>query len=442
MTKSNILLVICLIFIGGVFLVSPKIIEKNKSPLMNYNDSEKDFLITGKIVKEPDNKGDNVKLTVETEMGKILVTTGIYPQYDYGDVLKINGKLKTPSVFEEFDYKNYLAKDKIYSVMYWPKIEIAERHKGNNLYQVLFRFKNKMTESIEKIMPFPEASLLEGLILGNKQIFSQYLKDSLNITGTSHIVAVSGMNIVILSNILMFVLIGLGLWRNQAFYFVLVLICLFIIMVGAPASAIRAGIMSSILLFANKIGRLSNASRIMIFAGAMMLALNPLLLRFDIGFQLSFLAVLGLIYIKPILDGWLAKLIKKSELSGILQIITTTIAAQIAVLGILIYNFGRISFISPIVNVLVVPLLPLVTAIILVFSGATFIWSFLGKILVWPAYFATTYILRLIEWFSKIPFAAKEVSNVHWIWLLAYYILLIGFLVWYKKRKSQNYVNS
>ncbi len=442
MTKSNILLVICLIFIGGVFLVSPKIIEKNKSPLMNYNDSEKDFLITGKIVKEPDNKGDNVKLTVETEMGKILVTTGIYPQYDYGDVLKINGKLKTPSVFEEFDYKNYLAKDKIYSVMYWPKIEIAERHKGNNLYQTLFRFKNKMTESIEKIMPFPEASLLEGLILGNKQIFSQDLKDSLNITGTSHIVAVSGMNIVILSNILMFVLIGLGLWRNQAFYFVLVLICLFIIMVGAPASAIRAGIMSSILLFANKIGRLSNASRIMIFAGAIMLALNPLLLRFDIGFQLSFLAVLGLIYIKPILDGWLAKLIKKSELSGILQIITTTIAAQIAVLGILIYNFGRISFISPIVNVLVVPLLPLVTAIILVFSGATFIWSFLGKILVWPAYFATTYILRLIEWFSKIPFAAKEVSNVHWIWLLAYYILLIGFLVWYKKRKSQNYVNS
>jgi len=417
--------------------VSPKIIEKNKSPLMNYNDSEKDFLITGKIVKEPDSKGDNVKLTVETEMGKILVTTGIYPQYDYGDVLKINGKLKTPAVFEEFDYKNYLAKDKIYSVMYWPKIEISERNKGNVVYSALFRFKNKMTESIEKIMPFPEASLLEGLILGNKQIFSQDLKDSLNITGTSHIVAVSGMNIVILSNILMFVLIGLGLWRNQAFYFVLVLICLFIIMVGAPASAIRAGIMSSILLFANKIGRLSNASRIMIFAGAIMLALNPLLLRFDVGFQLSFLAVLGLIYIKPILDGWLAKLIKKSELSGILQIITTTIAAQIAVLGILIYNFGRISFISPIVNVLVVPLLPLVTAIILVFSGATFIWSFLGKILLWPAYFATTYILRLIEWFSKIPFAAKEISDVHWIWLIGYYVLLIGFLVWYKKRKSR-----
>jgi competence protein ComEC len=442
MTKSNILLAVCLVFIGGAFLISPNLIEKNKSPLMNYNDSEKDFLFTGKVIKEPDERGDNIKLTVETEMGKALVTTGNYPEYFYGDVLKIKGKLKTPAIFEEFNYKNYLAKDGIYSVAYWPKIEILERDKGNIVYSTLFKFKNKMIESIEKIMPFPEASLLEGLVLGNRQIFSESLKESLNITGTSHIVAVSGMNIVIISELLMFLLIGCGLRRGQAFYFILTLIFLFIIMVGAPASAIRAGIMGGILLFAQKIGRLNNAGRAMIFAGAAMLAFNPLLLRYDVGFQLSFLAVFGLIYIKPILDGWLAKLIKKSELSGILQIITTTLAAQIAVLGILIYNFGRISFISPIVNVLVVPLLTGITAIILVFSGATFIWSFLGKILVWPAYFATTYILRLIEWFSKIPFAAKEISNMHWLWLVGYYVLLAGFLWWHEKRENQkNYVN-
>ena len=92
MTKSNILLAICLVFIGGVFLISPNLIEKNKSPLMNYNDSEKDFLFVGKVIKEPDKKSDNIKLTVETEMGKVLVTVGNYPEYQYGDVLKIKGK--------------------------------------------------------------------------------------------------------------------------------------------------------------------------------------------------------------------------------------------------------------------------------------------------------------------------------------------------------------
>ena len=201
-----------------------------------------------------------------------------------------------------------------------------------------------MTETIERIMPFPEVSLLEGIILGNKQIYSEEIKNELSITGTSHIVAISGMNIVIVSEILMFVLIGLGMWRKQAFWFVSALIFLFIIMVGAPASAIRAGIMGAILLYAQKIGRLSNATRIMIFAGAIMLIFNPLLLRYDVGFQLSFLAVFGLIYIKPILDELVLRRIKKEELSSLLQIITTTIAAQIAVLGVLIYNFGRISF--------------------------------------------------------------------------------------------------
>ncbi len=443
MKMSNIFLAVCLIFIVIVFFASPKILEKR---IPQSVPDEGVFI--GKIIKEPEQKSNNVKLTIKTEIGKILVTTGIYPEYFYGDVLKIEGKLKTPAVFsaqggpasggDEFNYKNYLVKEGIYSVMYWPKIEILERNKGNVIYQAIFRFKNKLTKAIEKIMPFPEASLLEGLILGNKQIFSQDLKESLNITGTSHIVAVSGMNIVILSNILMFVLIGLGLRRGQAFYFILGLVCLFIIMVGAPASAIRAGIMSSILLFANKIGRLSSATKIMIFAGAIMLALNPLLLRFDVGFQLSFLAVFGLIYLKPIFDEWLNKILP----SKFSDAFTTTLAAQFAVLGILIYNFGRISFISPFANFLIVPLLPYVTAIILVFSGATFIWSFLGKILLWPTYFATTCILRLIEWFSKVPFAAKEISNVHWAWLVGYYVLLIGFLIWHNKRKSpENYVN-
>src|SRR4030042_304756 len=102
---------------------------------------------------------------------------------------------------------------------------------------------------------------------------------------------------------------------------------------------------------------------------------------FCFGFNFSFLAVLGLIYIKPIFDGWLAKLIKKSELNGILQIITTTLAAQIAVLGILIYNFGRISFISPIVNILIVPTIYFLTILGFIFIGSAMIWSFLAKII-------------------------------------------------------------
>lgn len=433
MKISNVFLIICLVFIVIVFFVSPKMIEKRIPEALPDQG-----IFNGMVIKEPDQRSNHIKLVLQTEIGKILITTSSYPEYNYGDVLKIIGKLQFPEIFDEFNYKNYLAKDKIYYVMYYPKIEVLEKEKGSKIFSAILKFKNNLTQKVENIMPFPEVSILQGLILGNKQIFSEKIKNELSITGTSHIVAISGMNIVIISEILMFVLIGLGMWRKQAFYFVLVLIFLFILMVGAPASAVRAGIMGAILLYAQKIGRLSNAVRIMVFAGAIMLVLNPLLLRYDIGFQLSFLAVLGLIYIKPILDGFLKKFKKQEQISFLLQIITTTIAAQIAVLPILVYNFGKISFISPIANTLIVPAIPFITAIGLIFIGGMAIWPLLGKILLWPTYLGSAYILRLIDWFSKIPWAAKQIPKIHWVWLAMYYVLIIGIIIWFSRRKTES----
>lgn len=453
MTKSNILLTICLVFIGGLFVVSVFEISpiwgflySPKDQISQYNDLDEKISLVGTVVKEPDKRSSNTKLTIQTEQGKILVTTRRYPEYQYGDELVITGKLETPTVFEDFNYQGYLAKDGIYSVMYYPKIEPTGQNHGNFFYKTIYSFKDKIKQAVEKIMPLPEVAILEALTLGNKRSLTENLKEQLNITGTRHIVAISGLHIVILSGALMYLLIGLGLWRGQAFYFTLAILVLFIIMIGAPASAIRAGIMGGILLFAQKIGRLNNSSRAVVFAGAVMLALNPLLLKFDVGFQLSFLAVLGIIYLKPIFDKWLSKIspqkfnnwLDKSKLrKEAKNVVTMTFAAQIGTLPILVYNFGRISFISPLANILIVPALPYVMGAGFIFSLAAAVWPLLGKILIWPAWFFFAYVTKLVEWLSKIPLAAKEISNVHWGWLVCYYILLIGFLWWYKKRKSR-----
>jgi len=453
MVKSNILLAICLVFIGGLFVVSVFEISPiwgflytPKDKIIQYNDLDEKVVFTGYVVKEPDKRSNNTKLTIQTEQGKVLATTRRYPEYKYGDELKIIGKLKTPTVFEGFNYRGYLAKDGIYSVMYYPKIEPTGNNRGNFFYKAIYSFKHKIKQAVEKIMPLPEVAILEALTLGNKQGLTDNLKNQLNISGTRHITAISGMHIIILIKALMIILISIGLWRGQAFYVTLGILILFIIMIGAPASAIRAGIMGGILLFAEKIGRLNDSGRAIVFAAAVMLALNPLLLKLDIGFQLSFLAALGIIYIKPIFDGWLNKLLSKKlkswldkgeikkEIPGV---ITMTFAAQIATLPILVYNFGRISFIAPLANVLIVPLLPYIMGGGFIFSLAAVVWSMLGKILIWPAWFMFAYVTKLVEWLSKIPFAAKEISNIHWLWLVGYYILLIGFLWWYKKK----YVN-
>jgi competence protein ComEC len=137
-------------------------------------------------------------------------------------------------------------------------------------------------------------------------------------------------------------MLAIGLSRKQAFYLAVLLLVIFIILVGVPASAMRAGLMGFFVLWALKLGRLNKITNAIILAGAIMLLINPKLLRYDIGFQLSFLAILGLIYFYPLINDWMIK-IKMPKLKGGREIFSMTIAAQVFTLPITAYNFSTVS---------------------------------------------------------------------------------------------------
>ncbi|MBD3282223.1 MAG: DUF4131 domain-containing protein [Candidatus Portnoybacteria bacterium] len=431
MKYSNILLSFCFFFILIIFFISPFLLENKKEGLIDFNDLEREISLRGKVVSV-DIRAEHTKLLIKSGDDLVLINVRKYPEYEYGDIVKIRGRLETPIEFPDFNYREYLAKDGIYSVMYYPKITLLDKDKGNFFYEKIFDFKKNIKKKIEMIMPYPEVSLLGALTLGNKQGLSDEFKEDLNISGVRHIAAISGMHIIILIEIVLFLFIWLGFWRNHAFYFTLLVLFLFIIMIGAPASAVRAGIMGVGLLFAQKMGRLSSSGRFMVFACAGMLAFNPLLLRYDVGFQLSFLAVFGIIYIMPLIKNWFKKVFKKERLGLILELIAVTLAAQIATLPLLLYSFGRVSIVSPLVNVLIVPILPYVMILGLAFNLASITWLFLGKILAWPLYFLLTYISRLVEQVSKIPFASYEVNWFEW-WLIPMYYLVLLLLIFGEK---------
>ncbi|MDO8424335.1 MAG: ComEC family competence protein, partial [bacterium] len=251
--------------------------------------------LVGIVAEEPDMRERSQKLTVKNnEYGKILLTVKRYPAYQYGDKLEITGSLKAPSEdINGFNYKDYLKKDGIYSVMGFPKVRLMGPGFGNPVMAVLLSFKNKFQERAEGLIPSPQIGFLEALVFGEEGEISQDWKEKLNLTGTRHIAAVSGMNITIISALLLNFLLFLGLWRSQAFYLSVVLIFLYILMIGAPPSAVRAGVMAGLFLTAQHLGRLSAAPRAVVCASALMLGLNPLLLKLDVGFQLSFLATMG-----------------------------------------------------------------------------------------------------------------------------------------------------
>jgi len=165
-----------------------------------------------------------------------------------------------------------------------------------------------------------------------------------------------------------------------------------------------------------------------------MLAVNPLLLLGDVGFQLSFLAVMGIIYLGPTLRNWL-RFIPEERFVNLRSILFMTFSAYIFTLPILIYNFGRISLVGPIVNVLVLPIVPLIMTLGFIFGLLGMIWSFLGWIFSLPAWFLLTYLLKVVDFFSH-SWAAKTIENVHWFWLIISYLIL-GCLAWYLNKRER-----
>jgi len=225
--------------------------------------------------------------------------------------------------------------------------------------------------------------------------------------------------------ILASMLIGLGLilgmWRGQAFYFALVVIILFIIMVGAPPSAIRAGIMGGVVLFAEKVGRLSQAQRLLIIAATLMLVFNPLLLRFDIGFQLSFLAILGITKLSPWFREKLSLVTDKLQIRSVMSM---TFPAVIFTAPILASNFGQLSLVSVFTNILIVPLLGLVLGLGFFAGILGIIFPLAGQIAFWPVWLFLSYIYIVIDFAASIPFAAVQITTFPWHLTLLYFALL------------------
>lgn len=447
--KDFIVISLCLLFfVVGIWRHQLSLAEINNNWLKNYNDSGQIVILEGTIIEEPTVKSNYLKIIAAVnringlwenheKIGKVLITTERYPEYHYGDQIRIRGKLESPPIFEGFNYQNYLAKEGIYSIISWPEIEVAGENKGNPLYKLLFSLKNKLKESLNKVMAPPKSAILEALLFGDEENVSQEWKEKFNLTGTRHITAVSGMNITIITFLIFNFLLALGLWRNQAFYFALILVILYILMIGAPASALRAGIMAGLFLIAQYFGRVSAASRAIVIAATLMLLQNPRL-ALDVGFALSSLATLGLIY----LQSFFLNLFKKvPDIFQLRSTLSATLSAQIFTLPILIYNFGRIPVLSPLANILIVPLLPLITILGFIFSFLGIISPFLGQILSWPVWILLTYLVGVIDLFSKIPFVSLVAVDISWIWFLAFYLLLWYFVWRLDKKQKEKFLN-
>lgn len=437
--KRSVLVLIFLGFILGYLWLDSAVPKNNEKNIRYYNEQKNDF--KGFISKEVDVRSDHQKLTVDVfrlenrkVRGKVLIKTELYPRFEYGQKLEITCFLKRPGMIDDFDYGKYLARYDIYSICYNPDIRILNEEKSNFIKKHLLKSKIYFLGKINKILPEPHASFLAGLLLGVRKGIPPDIMDAFNRTGVTHIIAVSGYNITIVALALMNFFKSVSISRKKSFYFACSGIVAFVFLCGASAAVVRAAIMGIIALLAKQVGRKTNTIYVLILAVFIMILINPKILIFDLGFQLSFLATLGLIYLsKPIekFFGWLP------EKFGLRENFSTTMSAIITTSPLIMYNFGRISLVAPLANVLILSAIPM--AMFLGFIGVVLaLFSiYIGQIFSWLTWLVLEYIIQVVEILSSLDFASINLSfGLGWA-IIGYVFIFLG--IYYSNNVAQRH---
>lgn len=399
---------ITLIIIFSVLHTSTYIDTHNSKILEKVG--EKVSLI-GVIDDEPDVRENLTiyRIYIKEYEERVRIFLPHYPEYFFGDHLEIYGTLDKPDNFTnendiEFNYVGYLAKDDIYTTMYYPKVskqETGKRRRGSStVSSLLFSLKHWLMNNMQRWLPSPHAPLSAGLILGAKQSLGKDLLEKFRIVGLIHIVVLSGYNVTIIANT--FVKIFSFLPRVLSFSLSVIAIIFFAIMTGASATIVRASVMAGIVLFAEFIHKKYSVNRALFIAAVVMVYLNPRILLYDPGFQLSFVATLSLVHLGKVFSKFLKFLPDKFEIR---EITASTLATQIAVLPLLVSMTGEVSVVALIVNLLVLPTVPLAMFFGFLPSLMFIDIPILGFIISLPAYLLLSYEIWIVEFFAKLPFA-------------------------------------
>jgi competence protein ComEC len=366
----------------------------------------------------------------------IRMKTKLYPRLQFGESVAFSGKVSKPFNFRsdsgrEFNYEGFLAKDNVFYEIKSATVEKIADATGAGLSGRLYSLKRGFVGNLEHALGDPHAALAAGLVVGEKSALGKDLLEQFRMVGLIHIIVLSGYNITIVADALRKILSFLPrVWGIMIGW---IGIALFGILVGGGATVVRSCFMASVALSGDLIRRDYSALRALIFAGLLMLIQNPLILFYDPSFQLSFLATLGLIMLASPIE---SKLPFITEKFGVRGIVASTLATQVFVSPYILYMMGNLSIIGMIVNILVLPLIPLTMLCVFLTGAIGFLAPTISLGFGWVSHLLLSYELFMVEKFAQVPFAAIEVPPFSgWVVTTFYGCLIVGHVTLIAGRK-------
>ena len=380
-----------------------------------YNDGQ-EIKYETTIFSEPQFTSTIQKISVNLPTGEnVYITLLRFPEYSYGDRVVISGTL----------HKKLLSKNRSIFSQNFPKIEYVKTNRDPILAVTSF-IRQRVSQIFNSVFPPDLASLMLGIVFGIKGQMSNDFFNNLKLSGVLHIIAASGMNVTMIGGFLSS-FFALFLKRQVAVMLSIAGIIFYAFLAGFSASIVRASIMGIIVFSSQILGRQSYASYGLFLTAFIMLFLSPGLI-FDIGFQLSFAATAGLLYIRPL---FIFRKLKKIPFS---EDILITLSAQIATLPILLANFGTYSIWSVVVNGLVLWTVPILMIVGGLGALSGLVFEPVGKVFLYLCLPFLLYFKEVVSFFSKGALFSLETMPFSFI--LGYYLLLLSIIL-YRKSKAQ-----
>jgi competence protein ComEC len=337
-------------------------------------------------------------------VGRVQITDGAgAPVYEYGDRVRVQGTLRSPEASDTFDYPAYLKTQHIDALVSYASVSREEAKPltiQQTIFRLLFRIRTMLETRIQVLLPEPHASLLIGFITGSRSGLSDTINEEFRITGTSHIVAVSGYNVTLVLAIASSFLWWMPVKRR--FAPLTIGIVLYMLLTGAGAPVVRASIMGLLGLLALQLGRSTIPILGLLWTAAIMTLLDPVDLWYDPGMQLSFLSVMGLILFSRPLGSIFSRV---PTTLGVRDSLIATFAAQIATLPVSALTFKQLSLISPLTNVLIAPSIPLAMATGMIAVLVSLISISAGLLPAYAAWALVEWILRAVHLTAALPYA-------------------------------------
>ncbi len=408
--------------------------------------SGQEYVLEGIVAKPPDQRDSYTNLTVQVDQLRLLSAGLFVPveglllaqvapsgDWQYGDRVRLQGELLAPPEGDAFSYRDYLARQGIHAYMQPRRADRLLRGQGQLPLGWIYALRRRALAMVYQLYPDPEASLLAGILLGVESQIPETVQDAFRATGTSHIIAISGFNITILAGLFFLVARRFsGRWWGAVI--AIVGIGLYTILVGGGPAVVRAAIMGGLALFARQVGRRQDGINTLLFVGALMALADPNVL-WDIGFQLSFMATLGLILYAEPLSCWFEEFSTRfttpqraARLAGpVGEFLLFTLAAQLTTLPVMAYHFRQVSLSSLVANPLILPVQPAVMVLGGLALVGGMIYQPLGQLAAYLAWPFVVFTIRVVEAIASVGSGIWYLGKVTAVVVVLFYALLFGW---------------